>query len=529
MACRVTESWRYRIACEVSTRHTFVGLAKCDAAFTTENLTKQTRDRAILRSALNGTFFTADHMRHRDTPGDTRCKLCFQEDSLFHRNWECVKLQTCREHLKPEQREEIKQMDPATFLQGWFPLPDLTFVFRAMLANLPDYFDCHVDLPSTTQTQDPMHYFTDGSCLRPKDRVARICSWGVVCTNKSDLWSFEAVASGLLPGRHQTVVRSELTAAAAALHAAAMRRHKFCIWTDSQRVFSLLRSLFDDPNRVWGARGPNHDLINAVAAEFREAAPYCRGVFKVASHQQIKPNMSPAERWCFSGNDAADKVAEQAFQSQPKLMECWKELTQQLDHRRSLRDGMHAMLVAIGVECLMNAQKKIQPKQPAAKQMLRPLDMTAWNLPLELPPAAKPYVVPETAAILQWIDGLHDSTKPVQRWSWWQLYLDAWLNVPNMGPWYHVNSKQWKGGRSQPPESFQRKARWFSQYLTKLSKACQVSLPLQHASPNGTAIAFWTTTLPIRAELSRTEALDSWFGRHMPCASRTSDLRKINM
>lgn len=58
LAYRVTESWRYRIACEVSTRHTFVGLAKCDAAFTTENLTKQNRDRAILRSALNGTFLT---------------------------------------------------------------------------------------------------------------------------------------------------------------------------------------------------------------------------------------------------------------------------------------------------------------------------------------------------------------------------------------------------------------------------------------------------------------------------------------
>ena len=86
-----------------------------------------------------------------------------------------------------------------------------------------------------------------------------------------------------------------------------------------------------------------------------------------------------------------------------------------------------------------------------------------------------------------------------------------------------------KGDAASPLRVSQRKARWFSQYLTKLSKACQVSLPLQHASPNGTAIAFWTTTLPIRAELSRTEALDSWFGRHMPCASRTSDLRKINM
>ncbi|CAL1170377.1 unnamed protein product, partial [Cladocopium goreaui] len=62
---------RYKVACDVASRQTFVGLANCDAAFTLENMTPHARDRAIMRSAMNGTFYTADHLKHRDTPGDT--------------------------------------------------------------------------------------------------------------------------------------------------------------------------------------------------------------------------------------------------------------------------------------------------------------------------------------------------------------------------------------------------------------------------------------------------------------------------
>ena len=210
-------------------------------------------------------------------------------------------------------------------------------------------------------------------------------------------------------------------------------------------------------------------------------------------------------------------------------MALWATLCSELDHLRTLRNGMHAMMVAIGVECLTKTQA-MSPHKPAQhKSNHGSLVVTNWLLPEELPISATPYMLPETNAMLSWIRTLHDEEYPVQRWSWWQLYLDAVLTIPSFGPWYHVNAKQWRSGACQPSENFQRKARWFSKYLTKLYKSCNVQLPLMHALPRGTSIAFWTATIPVRVSVSKTSQLDQWFGEHFPCASKTSDLRRINM
>ena len=528
LAYRTADAWRYKIACEVSSRHTMIGLSQCNAAFTCETLPVHTRDRAILRSALNGTFFTADHLKHRDTPGDTRCRFCLQEDSLRHRYWECPALDACREKMSRETRADIQCMPIATQLHGWFPAPSSLQPFRHMLDDLPSYDQCSISQGiDHGKHTGPVHYFTDGSCLRPADKFARICGWGVVRACPDDMWSFEPIAAGCLPGRHQTVVRAELLAATSAIHTALMEGHFFCLWTDNARVAHLLQAMVEDPERQWRNTAPNHDSINVLASVFREAVSLCKGIFKVASHQQTMPSTPTAERWCFSGNEAADAVATHAFHSQPALMQQWEQLCCDLDHQRSLRNSMHNMMISIGVECLTKTQALSAQKPAISRNKQRHLPMTPWALPEELPAEAMPYILSETQAMLHWIRTLQTGEHPVQRWSWWQIFLDAWLTLPNFGPWYHVTAKQWRSGVTQPSETFQRKARWFSKYLTKLYKACNVSLPLLHALPNGTAIAFWTATLPVTVAASRTAELDEWFGKFFPCASKTADLRKI--
>lgn len=529
LAARLADAWRYRIACEASSRHTFVGLSNCDAGFTTESLPTVARDKAILRSALNGTFFTADHLKHRDTPGDTRCRMCLEPDSLYHRYWECKCLDSCRDALTSQQKQAILSMAPATHLQGWFPVPDKLFEFRAYLDALPDFHDGFLSHSwLSPPSQELVHYFTDGSCLRPADRLARLCGWGVVSTDPDDSWSFQPIASGCLTGRHQTVVRAELVAATAAVFDANRKGQKFCLWIDNERVVKLMHAMWANPERRWSNKTANHDVINTLACEFRESGSLCLGVFKVASHQKVDAYTPPTERWCFAGNEAADRLAAQAFQSQPQLLACWTELCEQLDAMRALRNGFHKMLIRIGVECLTNSHKHIKPKQPLIKQPRLMLPMQNWNFPSELPIESTQYIIPETGALVNWINSLHNPELPVQLWSWWQLFLDAWLHIPQFGPWYHAQSKKWKGGTSQPPESFQRKSRWFSQYVTKLGKSCKVVLPLAHHMPHGTAIAFWTKTLPVQVDSKRTATLDEWFGRHFPCATKTADLRKIH-
>ena len=530
LAIRVTEAWRYKVACDVASRQTFVGLANCDAAFTLENMTPHARDRAIMRSAMNGTFYTADHLKHRDTPGDTRCKLCYAEDSLYHRNWECPALEHCRQHVSPAQKSELLSMEPATYLQGWFPVPTTLSQFRQKLQQLPDFTACGIQNKQPISNANALvHYFTDGSCMHPHDKFTRVCGWGVVRASPTDMWDFQPVASGCLPGRHQTIIRAEIVAAASAAHEAVKEGHPFCIWSDNKRVVSLLTIMLSNPDRVWGNKTCNHDVVNMLASTIRDARDLFQGVYKVASHQQVTAINDPVERWCFQGNESADRLAAQAFQSQPDLMRCWVQLCHEMDARRDLRNAMHKLLLSIGLECLVKIQKQSPQHPPAAKQRSDPIDMSQWMLPAVLPLEAKPYMIKETPAVIQWITNLHDPHAPVQRWSWWQLFLDAWLNIPEFGPWHHVSQKCWKSGATQPPETFQRKARWFSKYLAKLFKACTIDLPMRHAMPCGSAIAFWTSTLTVRAPVKRTEILDIWFSQFFPCAVKTADLRTINM
>lgn len=530
LASRVVEAWRYKVACDASTRQTFAGLSECCAAFTIEGMTNQPRDRAVLRSALNGTFFTADHLKHRDTPGDTRCKMCHQQDSLFHRYWECEALHVCRRHLTDVQQQAIKEMPPATHLQGWFPLPTEVHGFRRMLDSLPSFEHCILsnDLVATCPSE-PAHYFTDGSCHRPQDKVARICGWGVVLANPLDLWDFVPIAAGCLRGRHQTVVRAEITAAAAAVRDAVQKGHHFCLWSDNARVVALMQSMLANPDRTWSRKQPNHDCINSLAAEMRAGTHLCLGAFKVASHQQTCQTTVPTERWCFQGNEAADQVAAHAFQGQPALMQQWSNLCNHLDRLRDLRSRFHQMILEIGISCISKAKPSDLPKPQPSKASLQPLPMTDWRFPTDMPIEAQPYILPETPALVDWIASLHDDTKPVQRWSWWQLYLDAVLHIPQFGPWYHVSQKQWKAGSLQPPDPFLKKARSFSKYMHKLSRACKVRLPLLHATPSGSFIAFWTATIPVQVATERTFQIDETLGRFLPCASKTTDLRQVTL
>eukprot|EP00435_Cladocopium_sp_Y103_P003740 s2039_g1.t1 len=515
LAVRLGEAWQYRISCELSVRKTFAGLHLTNPKLTMESMTTQPRDRAILRSALNGTFFTANHLKHRAEPTDTSCKFCGQPDSLHHRNWTCAALEPCRKHLSQETKQTLLDMPPATHLQGWIPQPVELLPFRRMLDEVPSY-QTMILAPLPPNMHGPLHFLTDGTCLRPQDRFARLCAWGVVVSDPEDMWTFRPVAAGPLQGRHQTVLRAELVAAMPAIAAAIQSHAMFCLWSDNSRVVQLLQQMLADPERTWNPKVCNHDLITELAVLLHQAGSLCQGVFKVTSHQQCFRSTPAAERWCFAGNEAADAFAANVLTQHPQLMHSWSVLCKQLDTLRALRDDLHTMLLNIGIECLLKNPNTYFRQTQHARLNVAPLVMTDWRFPDELPPAAEPYKIPELQDMFSWIHSLHDDTQPVQRWSWWQLYVDATPHVPAFGPWYHTSAKRWKGGNVQPPEPFLRKARWLAQFLTKLAKACSLKLPTEHTSAAGSIISL--STLPVRVPLSRTEEIDSWLRTFLPQA-----------
>ena len=112
-------------------------------------------------------------------------------------------------------------------------------MFRAHLASLDDEHHDFVFPPQLAATLD---IFTDGECLMPHDAFCRWASWGIAIA-QVDTGTFVPVASGLLGGIIQSIVRAEFRAVLAAIRFAMCCRRPFRLWIDNQQVFQFLNRL----------------------------------------------------------------------------------------------------------------------------------------------------------------------------------------------------------------------------------------------------------------------------------------------
>ena len=70
----------------MSARKTFGGFQDCSPGWTNANKPKDNSEQGLLRTILNGTFFTSDHQGYR-APGDTEaCPFCGLQDNQLHRH-----------------------------------------------------------------------------------------------------------------------------------------------------------------------------------------------------------------------------------------------------------------------------------------------------------------------------------------------------------------------------------------------------------------------------------------------------------
>ena len=135
-------------------------------------------DQALLRASLNGTFYTADRLKHHEkNKDDPDCHLCTfygVPDSQIHRHWECPHFSHCR-HLTAEQIATVCQLPPCVAAHGWMPAPPSFDTFRALCMAIPDEQSDFVYPPCLAQVLD---CFTDGGCQAPASPLARLASWG---------------------------------------------------------------------------------------------------------------------------------------------------------------------------------------------------------------------------------------------------------------------------------------------------------------------------------------------------------------
>ena len=157
------------------------------------------------------------------------------------RNWTCPALEEARTDCPSSLRSQIMQQHPAFFNHGWVPTPSSLQPFREKIDEItprPTWNADSIDPPSI------LDLFTDGSCWGPRDALARLASWGVVVATPNRQSDFMPVASGLLPGRYQSVARAELFAALKALEYASNQNRPFRLWVDNQFVVKRLRYFF---------------------------------------------------------------------------------------------------------------------------------------------------------------------------------------------------------------------------------------------------------------------------------------------
>ena len=529
LAIRVTEAWQTRVASELSWRKTMGGLEHACPKVSTRQVTRSSQEHSILRKVQNGTFYTADHLKHRSQGLAVECMFCGCTDSVEHRVWHCPVLEPARKSCPSGVREAIASMSSATKNHGWLPEPQSLWPFREKLINLPD-LSFKPELPECLP--DFLEIFTDGCCLKPKSKLCRLSAWGVVIATPGSNQDFVAVSSGVLSGFHQTVARAELKAATAAVHTAILADRFFRLWIDNAYVVKTIRKCVKRPSWEIKPHAPNHDLLTELQTVLRMAGNLFCGVCKVNSHQQCDASTPWFGKWVFTGNDAADRTAATAYDTQPDLLELWEQLCREISELEGLRDILHQVFIDVSqLSFQLASEVRRQHQQDERVEDLHNhhLEMDDWKLPGILPDNMQDYETGEWAQIAQWIESLHGTSGRVYRWTWYQLFLDYHLHFPGSGPWYHQSSKTWRSSDTRPTQDLTKCVRWFNSFLQRTAKKLEKPLPVKHMRADSSVLAFWSNTLTVRISEERQRKVDEWLCEWATCFTAPKELAHLSL
>ena len=531
---RLAEAWQVHIAGCASTRKTFKGMSHTSAFLSRARSRPPPNQAAILRRAMNGSFFTSDHEKYIEgTQRDTTCKFCGQQDSVTHRNWECPHLEPARAQCEAQTRALILKQSPAFYNHGWAPYPKKMFEFHRRLLSMPDSRS-HFEEPKVIPKV--LELFTDGGAWSPQMAITRIAFWGVALAIHDQSHEFHPLAAGVVPGLLQTVARGELCAAISAIRYASNNQAKYRLWIDSAYVVQQCQQCLDQPNWEITPNIPNHDLLSDLQEAFRRAKGLCIGIVKVMSHQDIDNEIDPIVQWALRGNDAADSIASRALGEHPALTQCWTELQAETKAIMELQSTIQSVLISVGTFVLEQNKRRKAIDDPAT--ITADLDLSTptfvpWDLPEELPPEVRQFSHPEWPEIYQWLQKFQGSLdRPngpwiVQRWSWFQLYADYRRFHRNGGPWYSPHCKRWLSSSSRPEVGFVAQTRWFSRYIIKLAAKLGKPMAVGVKRPDSYVINFWCNTLAVVVTEKHRQEIDGILGSGKAVCRYPSDLEKI--
>ena len=468
---------------------------------------------ALLRSALNGTFFTADHLVHRSEDQDGSCRFCQQPDSQLHRHWKCDFFKSCRGQLTQTQIDTLLDLPPVVATHGWIPTPPSLFMFRQACLLIPDESQVFEHVPCC---DEEVHLFTDGGCISPTSQYCRLASWGVVVGTLSDD-KYKPISNGLLPGWIQTAARAEVMAVIAAFDYIFRLRKNFSLWVDNDRVFKKLRQFQKGQMRITSNQ-KDADLWIRLRILFNSVGRFLLYVGMVVSHQDLSQASDEAERWICAGNAAADRTAASAYQRFPALVKAWENLYQDIAQVCIMRDQIHRVIVSVG-------QKSFQKPMPRRIDKQFPARITQEEVqvfeprPLETDRLTKRWSFPEAGLVAEWLLSLVDPETKAKPYSWFQLNKLFEYQTKLPGIQYFPSKKRYQIATRGACKDFVKRTNHFSRWVQGTFQ-CKVL----HLRPHSMAICFWTMCVSMKVKPYLAELMDELLKEHQQTFTQVRQL-----
>ena len=477
--------------------------------FTLENFRAYNpHQQGLLRKILNGTFFTADSQVHNDKAHTLTCKFCGQQDSQFHRFWECIPLASARPYPWLTTQVVAGGLPKCLTYHGWMGLPGSVRELHRALANCPDTTDVFEQPPF-----QPRDLFLDGSCVNPTCQFTRIAGWGIVVAHPDDTDLWWPLAQGRVPGRRQTSGRAEILAAISALRFVLRHGCSVRIWCDNAQVVSTLQEALHRPSECKIGK-KDFDLWTLLFALARTLQGHLVTVHKIASHQDSS-HASWIEKWAFQGNDNADNCARWSTLFPNSLHRLWQQATNDIAAARILRNQTHENMLRVSEVAV---KKDLPPRADDPPQTAFPLPIqeTTWAPLPPLPQTCTHKFVGEGWSLLStWSQSLHLPTADAVYVPWFFLLIDFVLHTGSGGIRATHKYTRWHWLTKDEARQFELvdRIKWFRLFLIRVHKLENIPLHSSYVRPTTRLVVFWAHCVCLRIAPDRLRNIEDHIGQ----------------
>ena len=506
---KLLEGWQMHAQRLLSARKTFQGMEWACPQLTLEKVRSLPIDRqGLLRTALNGTFFTADTQTHNARAHTTECKYCGSSDSQFHRFWECTHFHDLRPH--PWLVEKVLEggLPKCLTYHGWIGLPQPVREFQHHLLTIPDVTDVF-DFPANP----PSDLFLDGSCLNPTCPFTRLAGWGVTAADPTDVTQWWPIAQGLVPGRRQTSLRAEILAAISGLRFALRAGCTLRLWSDNALVVATTSRALTAPDSCQVSR-KDRDLWDILVALARQVGSHLVTIHKVNSHQ-VKAFADPVERWAFSGNDNADNSARWSVYGSRTLFDSWKKATEAIEATRVLRDQIHDTILRISAGAVAKDPPAVATDPPQTAAPLPLVYATFRPLPCRPQTTTHKMVGDRWTILFEWSHSVTHPEAPIVYVPWVFLFLDFVLHTGFGGlqPIDRYRTWTWLDRQAGSAIDLITRVKWFRLCLQKVHRQEHTLLESHFVRPSSKLFRYWTSCVAMRLVEQRTQAVEHFVRR----------------